>query len=143
METESNTTPGIPMDQCVRGRLYRFRARNFEIGVYDGKQGFIGIRTKFGSRYLATEYHWDQGAPFGTVREVVDTGVDCPPVIVLSESLGTEDSVTGRSVHFDRPVVDGGAGWVFDDDDSPCPPEARPVNVSNSALFSFLDGLGT
>jgi hypothetical protein len=27
---------------------------------------------------LDTEYHWDQGAPFGTVRFQIDTGIDLP-----------------------------------------------------------------
>ena len=49
------------MEQCVKGRVYKLWCRNLSIGVYDGKEGFIGIRTKFGSRYLDTEYHWDQG----------------------------------------------------------------------------------
>ena len=74
---------GIPMTACVKGRLYKCNARNFYVGVYDGNQGFIGIRTKFGRRFLETEYHWDQGPPHGTVRGVEDTGIDCPADIPL------------------------------------------------------------
>lgn len=37
------------------------------MGVYNPvNKGFIGIRTKFKNRFLATEYHWDTGEPFGT-----------------------------------------------------------------------------
>lgn len=38
---------------------------------------FIGIRTKFGSRYLDGEEHWDEGPPYGT----------CTPVELLPDEL--------------------------------------------------------
>jgi len=57
----------IAQDNCKQGYLYKINSRNLSYGVYDGKQGFIGIREKFGSKYLFTEYHYDQGAPYGTV----------------------------------------------------------------------------
>lgn len=68
--------PKVPMGECVKGRVYEIRCRNLLFGVYDGEGGFIGIRTKFGSRYLFTEYHWDKGPPFGTVMGHKDTGID-------------------------------------------------------------------
>jgi hypothetical protein len=64
----------IPLDQCIKGHLYRINSRNFNLGVFDGKTGFIGIRLKFGSKYLFTEYHWDQGPPHGTVQPKEDLG---------------------------------------------------------------------
>ena len=40
--------------------LYRLLARNIKIGVWDAdKQEFLGIRTKFGGRYIDSENHWD------------------------------------------------------------------------------------
>jgi len=61
-------SPYIPMKECEHGYLYRIASRNLSFGVYDESvQGFIGIRYKFGDRYLFTEYHWDTGEPFGTV----------------------------------------------------------------------------
>lgn len=40
--------------------LYQVRARSFQIAVWDAKeQHFVGIRTKFGNRYLDSENHWD------------------------------------------------------------------------------------
>lgn len=56
------------MSECVKRGVYRINSRNLTVGVYDGDEGFIGIREKFGSKFLFTEYHWDQGPPFGTVR---------------------------------------------------------------------------
>jgi hypothetical protein len=61
----------------VKGRLYRVRARNFDHAIYDGEV-FIGVRSKFGHRFLDAELHESAGPPHGTVREVQDTGIDCP-----------------------------------------------------------------
>jgi len=61
----------IPIELCKHGWLYKLNSRNLDYGVYDDTQkGFTGIRTKFGSRYLFTEYHWDTGPPFGTVQPI-------------------------------------------------------------------------
>jgi hypothetical protein len=60
--------PEFKQDKLVKGRLYRFHARNFSYGVYDGNGGFIGIREKFYDHYLFTEYHADPpwgGTVFG------------------------------------------------------------------------------
>ena len=58
--------------------LYKLNSRNLDYGVYDDAQkGFIGIRTKFGSRYLFTEYHWDTGSPFGTAMPIKEMK-QCP-----------------------------------------------------------------
>jgi hypothetical protein len=64
----------IPLDQCINGHLYRIHSRNLTLGVFDGKTGFIGIRVKFGFKYLFTEYHWDQRPPYGTVQPQEDLG---------------------------------------------------------------------
>jgi len=64
----------ISLVDCIRGHLYRIHSRNLKLGVFDGKTGFIGIRLKFGSEYLFTEYHWDQGPPYGTVQPKEDLG---------------------------------------------------------------------
>ena len=66
----------IPLDQCVDRAVYRIRSNNLGVGVFSEKtKGFIGIRTKFGNKYLFTEYHYDTGAPFGTVCPVEQLGV--------------------------------------------------------------------
>src|SRR6266498_5084797 len=58
----------------IEGHLYRIGSRNLPYGVYDGRGGFIGIREKFGSLFLFTEYDWDKGPPFGTVTVREDLG---------------------------------------------------------------------
>lgn len=61
------TKPFIPLSECKHGHGYWLDSRNLCYGVFDeNTKGFVGIRTKFTSRYLFTEYHWDTGAPFGT-----------------------------------------------------------------------------
>lgn len=62
-------TKYIVLNDCQDRKLYRLFARNIKIGVFNSEQGFIGIRTKFGSRFLDSENHWD--APrFATARPV-------------------------------------------------------------------------
>lgn len=60
----------IPLDECVDRGVYEIRSRNLAVGVFrKATGGFIGIREKFGSRYLFEEYHWESPA-FATVRPV-------------------------------------------------------------------------
>ncbi len=134
--------PKVPIKDCIPGRVYRIRSRNLSFGVYDGKEGFIGIRQKFGDRYLFTEYHWDQGEPFGTVYSQLDLGIDVPDNIPLAESLETIDKKTQRPVCFDKPVADGGRGWFFLDTNE-ASELIRPVSVSNKELFEFLERIET
>jgi len=65
----------IKLEDCQKGHIYKISARNFNIGIFDGDTGFIGVREKFGDRYLFTEYHWDTGPPFGTVRPLEAIGI--------------------------------------------------------------------
>lgn len=129
-----------PMDECVKGRIYRIRARNFRLGVYDGAGGFIGIREKFGQLFLDTEYHWDADKLHGTVAAAEDTGIDVPPGIIVAEGTGSFDQVTGRPVKFDRPIADGGRGWYFTDTGE-ASTAIRSVNRGNKSLFDFLEKL--
>ena len=62
----------IPIDECKKNYVYKVMARNFQVAIFDGIGGFIGIRRKFGDRYLAVEYHWDLK---GTVHPIEEIGV--------------------------------------------------------------------
>jgi hypothetical protein len=62
----------------VPSGLYRVHARNFDLAIYDGAGGFIGVRNKLGQLYLFTERDSDEGPPHGTVRALVYTGITCP-----------------------------------------------------------------
>ncbi len=132
----------IPMEECRKGFLYRIRSRNLDYGVYDGNGGFIGIRQKFGFRYLFTEDHWDTGPPFGTVKPLEEL-VKVPQFIEIRERIGnTYDKNTGREVYFDNTEVSGETvGWVFSDTDQR-PEEGQkisPCTESNKKLFEWLD----
>lgn len=48
------------------GSIYRIFSRNLDVAIYAGNNQFIGIREKFGSRYLDSEFYEE------TVREVAE-----------------------------------------------------------------------
>ena len=76
----------IPLTECIDRKFYLIYARNFWYGVFSKEEkGFIGIRTKFGQRYLSTEYHWDTGEPHGTVKPYEILNIDLPENIALDE----------------------------------------------------------
>lgn len=146
----------IPMTDCEVGVVYAVVARSFDAypaepkgdeqrrssAVYCGDGRFIGIRTKFGCRYLFTEYHRDASREFGTVTplEALESLGELLGTIKLSESLGSIDRRSGRLVSFDKPVVDGGRGWYYLDTQE-SDQGIRPQAVSNLALFDFLEAL--
>ena len=49
------------------GRKYFCLARNFKIGIWNGKS-FDYTRCEGRYRFKDCEYHWDNGPPFGTVK---------------------------------------------------------------------------
>lgn len=60
-----------PIGKCNHRWLFRIHSRNLGFGVFDRMTyGFTGIREKFGHEYLFEEYHYDTGAPHGTVNPI-------------------------------------------------------------------------
>jgi len=57
----------IKQEDLVVGQIYICEARNFTEGMWNG-HSFTYNRTKFGSTYPDTEFHYDDGAPYGTVQ---------------------------------------------------------------------------
>src|SRR5579872_5414717 len=95
----------IKPEECVNGGLYRIHSRNLAYGVYKADvRGFVGIRNKFGSNYLFTEYHWDNGPPFGTVRPI--EFIEQCPVEDLGESHLGEHPKIGKCYMTNRPLFD-------------------------------------
>lgn len=127
----------ISLDQCIVGRLYIIKSRNLKLGVFDGKDGFIGIREKFYSKYLFTEHHWDTGPPYGTTRPIIDLLTDVPHYIELKESCPTIDKETEREVDFDKPIKEDGRGWFFKDTNE-ASTSIQPVSYGYKPLFTFL-----
>ena len=128
----------IPMDKCEARHVYHISSRNLGIGVYDGKGGFIGIRYKFGNRYLFTEMHHDTGAPYGTVHPREDIGV-LPEGIELRENEPTVDPDNGRELAFDKPRSQGGKGWYYKDTGEQKTSNSCPTSRDNKAMFEYLD----
>jgi hypothetical protein len=127
----------IPLTSCKSRGIYMLHSRNLSIGVFNPENnGFIGIREKFGDKFLFTEFHYDTGAPFGTVRPLKEIGL-LPGDILISESLGTIDRLTNRAVSFDKPIDCGGKGWFFTDSGE-ASERIIPVGVCNNKLFEFL-----
>ena len=57
----------IPKTELVAGVLYRCEARNFTEGRWNG-ESFDYMRTKWCFEFPDTEFHYDDGAPYGTVK---------------------------------------------------------------------------
>lgn len=146
----------IPVEQCVKGRVYELFCRNLTYGVYADRGQFIGIRTKFGDRFLDSEYH--QGnqrgegplARSGTVFRTRETDIYAPAELSLTISLGTIDDTTKRRIVWDRTIPNpnnpnfGTGWWKYEDTSEPAPSVADgccAYMIENTALFSFLDAL--
>ncbi|HEY1676378.1 MAG TPA: hypothetical protein VGG04_01605 [Candidatus Sulfotelmatobacter sp.] len=111
----------IKLEQLQPGKVYRLQSRNLECGVWNGKDGFVGIRTTFGRRFLDMEIHWDLSETFGTAQALEPLGA-IPESISLDISLGTECGKCHKPVNYvKRPAEQEGASgeWLHDDDGSP------------------------
>lgn len=77
----------VPAEKLENGRVYKIKSRNLLVGVWNAETGgFIGIREKFGDRYLFTEYLWTDFS--GTARAIAPTELTAG-TIPLKESLGS------------------------------------------------------
>jgi hypothetical protein len=150
----------IPLGACKPRFVYRVHSRNISIGVFNpDTNGFIGIRYKFDAEYLFTEYHWDTGSPYGTVKpkELLEK---IPDDIELRERLGDIDKSNGRSVFYDKTpdengngTQDGGddengnritikvRGWCYTDTNEYVQERRNVVSVENKKLFDYLKAL--
>lgn len=145
MSTARQTAEWIPLAECKKGHLYGIRSRNLVAGVFNGKDGFIGIRIKFGQRSLETEHHWDTGPPHGTAKPLEDLGEVVPEDIPLETYLGSRDRITGRPVDFNNTKAtpeEGGnsagyMGWFFTDTGEHSH-EIAAYSVSNVRLYEWI-----
>jgi hypothetical protein len=99
--------------------------------VFDGTRGFIGLRTKFDSTFLFTEYHWDTGEPHGTVKPTEDLGIDLPEGISIEETLGQIDARTKQPVVYDEE----NSQWVYLDGTKAA---SMALSVNNTELQGWL-----
>lgn len=139
--------PRIPVAECKRGHVYRIHSRNLSFGVFapEKDNGFIGIREKFGSLYLFTEYHFDNGPPFGTVSPIEDLGPLEDPHLKLIETFPTICGYCGERLEYVE--VEGGVQkgdrrypgeWRHLTGDGSCE-EPRPEGSMNRRLYEALE----
>ena len=89
------TNAYIAPNELVDGKVYRLNSRNLSIGVYNSEhKGFVGIRTKFGSRFLDEEIEWDADTHYGTARALECIGEISRPAkgwVVYSREDGYDE----------------------------------------------------
>jgi hypothetical protein len=128
----------IALKDCKHGYLYRIKSRNLSVGVFNkDNSSFIGIREKFGSRYLFSEYHRETGPPHGTVSPTEEIG-PLPPGVEISERHEIIDSKTRQPISFDVPKSQGGKGWYFKYNGE-SDPNIEPVIQENTELLQILE----
>jgi len=82
----------ISLEQCQDRHVYVILGRNIRLGVFSkNDSSFIGIRTKFGDQFLDREYHYDTGAPYGTVS-CAEEVCELPSDIELAMYFKKEDN---------------------------------------------------
>lgn len=58
----------LSIDELEQGELYFCDARNFTFGEWNGNSFVYKHQARANHTYYDTEYHYDRGAPFGTVK---------------------------------------------------------------------------
>ena len=115
--------------------VYLLRSRNLEAGVYSlEKDGFIGIRTKFGERFLDCEFLHHTAWP------LEDIGV-LPEGIEARERNASVDESSGREVKYlgsDLPLGDAARGWHYVDTGERGE-NIRPLSRMYHPLFDYLE----
>jgi hypothetical protein len=157
----------IELDALKPGYLYRLHSRNLSMGVWNptlqSKGGFIGIRTKFESRFLDVELHFDSDPRFGTAVPL-EILAECPVPdqrLHLGTICGRCDQEFGISIPVEfLPYADGPryktyksrqgdgtykewtneykSGWQHTADGGKCS-EPFGRSVGNTRLFEWLD----
>lgn len=129
----------ISIEECKHRTLYRLISRNLSFGVFDMESNaFVGIREKFGSRFLDKEFHYDTGAPFGTAHPVEPLAVLPEDIKLLVCLPGSVDGITGRAVAFDEErKTQNDWGWYFVDTGE-YDMNIKPYVISNKLLFEWL-----
>lgn len=148
METYRTSLETAP-DRLEERRVYRFRARNFFFGVWNGERGdlcgFIGIREKMSSIYLFTEYHCDTGGPVGTVWDIQPTEHLVPEDIEIRERFESRCDICEQPTKFEPDIpfarAPGRHYHVDQTLDADHDPHRHAYLPGNPALMRWLAGL--
>jgi len=120
------------IDRCI----YKILSRNLRYGVWNEKnKGFIGIRNKFNHEYLFTEYHYDIGAPYGTVKpEFIVENIKVDDKIILLENMPSLCRKCNEEVSFVKEK-----GWIHNSENKCI--EIEPFSPINIDLFNILKNI--
>jgi hypothetical protein len=91
----------IPIEELKVGTVYKLNSRNLSVGVFTKNKGFIGIRLKFGNRFLFEEYEYSTSVHYGTATAIEELG-EIPSNIKIAESLYDECGICRKPVNFDE-----------------------------------------
>lgn len=144
----------IAYEELKARSVYVLRSRNLKIGAFSSlDNSFIGIRTKFNSRYLAKEYHYKFAGTAITLEKIAEVPDDIP----MEESLGTECYTCKSLLEYKKirnlsgeiviasyrndgdkrfPNTETGSHWVHLNG-TDCG-YYQPVSIPNIKLFDFL-----
>jgi hypothetical protein len=141
----------LPEDQLEGRQVYRIKCRNLSVGVWVPEaRGFIGIREKFGDKYLFTEYHYETGAPYGTAHALAKLDLVIPEDVELVENFFGICRFCGKQVEAvpgwsERLQKDVPCKWDthVDPADRGCEGEETHCGTApmNQALFDLLKPL--
>lgn len=116
--------------------IYKIRSRNLRLGAFDSEsQGFIGVREKFGSYYLDTEYVWHNVREYELPHLAI-----VPDEIPMTEGLPSICNVCAQRCDFRETSnleISGGWHHVVPDPTHKIFP-TRPMNM---ALFELMKRL--
>lgn len=117
----------IELINCKDRCIYIINSRNLVLGVFrEETKGFIGIRYKFGCRYLFEEYHWDTGVPYGTVK----------PIKLVETLPSNLDLLTNYTQCDDCKII---YKEEYKKDKCNCGTQKNHLMRDNNDLFSYLN----
>lgn len=131
----------IPMDQLEHRRLYIIRSRNLVAGVWDeARRGFIGVREKFGTEYLFTEFHYDLDPQIGTVSGMEPTEHVLPGDVEMVEGRTLCNTCEAPAGWTQNPeITDRTSGtWGHVDSELDDQHKARAAYFMNQPLYEWL-----
>lgn len=128
----------IPRAELVHRQPYRLSSRNLGFGVWDSVVGcFIGVRRKFSSEYLDTEYLYeDMPDNHGTAAALEAVGEVVPLTIPMATYIGQVDGFHCRSlIHV---YFDGKWAYRYRDTGQFLTPGVKVITVQNEPLMELL-----
>lgn len=77
----------IKLDDCVNNGLYLIEGRNFDLGVFNGEDGFYGKRFKIFEYIIFEEVHYEVGGGTAIPLKLLDI---VPSNIIINEIVFLE-----------------------------------------------------